>query len=193
MKTETQNHSSEQLNGIIHCSNEKSNGIIHPKSLSRFQKIKKMSTEYLVKAQTVPIIDIDERDPLGINKHLQLDWQNVFCEPDKSAHNFSTLWKISYNTYHYTKLCIYRFLVAIIGLPLVFIWALTFAFYTFFMIYLVTPCRRLFQSIIVELGIYVHDLCAAFIAPFFRAIGAQFTDFRIRLANEQVHITKQIQ
>ncbi|CAF1166540.1 unnamed protein product [Didymodactylos carnosus] len=150
-----------------------------------------MSAEYLIKAP--PQMDTNQRDPHGINKHLQLDWQNVFCEPDPSSHNFSVLWSVSYFTYYYTKLCMYRLLVTLIGIPLVFAWALIFAVYTFFMIYWVAPSRRLFQSLILETGIYINDICSAFIGPVFRAIGQQFSDIRVKLSNEQIQIARQIQ
>ncbi|CAF3330630.1 unnamed protein product [Rotaria socialis] len=135
----------------------------------------------------------DNRDPNGINKHLQLDFFNVIAEPDSSAYNFAVLHEVSEKVYQYSKLCIYRLLAILVGLPLILCWGIIFGAYTFFMIWIVAPSRRLSQSIIAECGIHIQTVSDAVIAPLYRSFGQVFSSVRISLFNQTVEATKTIQ
>ncbi|CAF0994255.1 unnamed protein product [Rotaria sordida] len=154
-----------------------------------------MSETYLLHDEIHPAspLDPDNRDPMRINKHLQLDFFNVIAEPDTSAYNFEVLHKLLHQVYHYTKIFIYRFLTILVGLPLMLCWGLIFGIYTFIMIWLVVPIRRLSQSFITECGFYVQTLSDAVIAPIHRSIGQMFSGIRMSLSKVDDPSTKQIQ
>ncbi|CAF1939816.1 unnamed protein product [Rotaria magnacalcarata] len=135
----------------------------------------------------------DNRDPYGINKHLQLNFFNVIAEPDTSAYNFAVLHEVSEKVYQYSKLGIYRLLAVLIGLPLMLCWGIIFGAYTFFMIWIVAPSRRLSQSLIAECGIHIQTISDAVVAPLYRSFGQVFSSVRINLLNQTVETTKTIQ
>ncbi|CAF0820724.1 unnamed protein product [Rotaria sp. Silwood1] len=154
-----------------------------------------MSTAYLFQNEIPPtsILDPDSRDPMGINKHLQLNFFNVIAEPDTSAYNFEVLHRLLHQVYHYSKVFIYRFLTILIGLPLMLCWGLLFGSYTFSMIWVAVPIRRLCQSLIAESGLYVQTISDALIGPIHRSMGQIFSGIRVSLSKVDINATKQIQ
>jgi hypothetical protein len=72
-------------------------------------------------------------------------------------------------------------------------WGLLFGIYTFLMIWLAVPARRLAQSCIGESGIYVQTISDAVIAPLHRSMGQIFSNIRVTLFKANVDATKQIQ
>ncbi|CAF1096720.1 unnamed protein product [Adineta steineri] len=153
-----------------------------------------MSTSYLSQDEinSSSLSDPDNRDPMKINKHLQLDFFNVIAEPDPSAYSFEVFHKVSHQVYHYTKIIIYRLLTVLIGLPLMVCWGLIFGIYTFAMIWIAVPMRRLVQTWIAEIGINVQTLSDAVIAPIHRSMGQMFSSIRISLSKENIHSVRQI-
>ncbi|CAF1046440.1 unnamed protein product [Adineta steineri] len=132
---------------------------------------------------TLPTADTvvhNSRDPYGINKHFQLDFFNVIAEPDQSAYSFDLLHRASRQVYKYSKLFIYRLLTVIFGLPLMLFWGLIIGAYTFLMIWVLTPIRRLNQSMIAEAGIYVQTISDAVIAPLYRSLGQMWSGWPAR-------------
>ncbi len=118
---------------------------------------------------------------------------NVIAEPDRSAHSCEFLHSASGTVYRYSKLFIYRLLTILVGLPLMLFWGLTFGIYTFLMVWLVAPSRRLFQSLIAESGIYVQTISDAVIGPLYRSFGLMWSNVRINLVNQTINSTKQVQ
>jgi hypothetical protein len=72
-------------------------------------------------------------------------------------------------------------------------WGLLFGIYTFLMIWLAVPARRLIQSQIAEAGIYVQTINDAAIAPTFRAMGQQFSNIRLFLFKQNAQETKTVE
>ncbi|UJR35821.1 hypothetical protein I4U23_028568 [Adineta vaga] len=142
---------------------------------------------------TLPSVEPDTRDPLGINKHFQLDFCNVIAEPDRSAYSFELLHKGSNKVYYYTKIFIYRLLTIILGLPLMLMWGLILGTYTFLMIWIGTPARRLNQSLIAEFGIYIQTVSDAIIAPISRSMGQLWSNIHATISTRQMEAVNQIQ
>lgn len=108
-----------------------------------------------------------------------MDFYNVIAEPDRSAYSWEFFHTASNYVYQYSKLFIYRLLTIIIGLPLMLFWGLTFGLYTFMMIWMAVPARRLMQSMISESGIYVQAFCDAIIGPVHRSMGLIFSSINV--------------
>lgn len=70
-------------------------------------------------------------------------------------------------------------------------WGLTFGVYTFIMIWLAAPARRLVQSVIAEAGIYVQTISDAVVAPLFRSFGFIWSNVRLSLFNQSINATQQ--
>lgn len=95
--------------------------------------------------------------------------------------------------YHYSKVSIYRFLAIVVGLPLMLFWGLLFGIYSFVMIWIAVPMRRITQSGIGEAGHYVQSISDAIIAPVHRSMGQIFSGIRINLTKEEHFIQKTVQ
>lgn len=115
-----------------------------------------------------------------------MNFDNVIGEPDRSAYTFQGVHTVATNVYHYVKLFIYRLLTTILGLPLMFVWGIVFGVYTFSMIWIMTPARRLSQSLLIEYGTCVQMASDAIIAPVFRAIGLIQSNRRITMKKELI-------
>ena len=113
----------------------------------------------------------------------------MIAEPDTSAHNFEILHRISHHIYDYSKVFIYRLLTILVGLPLMFFWGLLFGIYTFMMIWLAVPVRRLLQSCISEHGLYVQTASDAAIGPIFRSMGQMFSNIRLSHFKQNIQQT----
>ena len=124
---------------------------------------------------------------------FQLDFTNVIAEPDESSYSFPFVHRVAGQVYHYSKVFVYRLLTIVIGLPLMLFWGLLFGVYTFGMIWFVAPMRRLMQSCISEVGIYIQAISDAIIAPISRSYGNIFSRIQIKLSTEQIHAIKQLQ
>lgn len=72
-------------------------------------------------------------------------------------------------------------------------WGLTFGVYTFLMIWMAVPMRRIAQSAITEAGVYVQTLSDAIIAPIYRSFGSMFSNIRTSLAHQTIYSTKQVE
>lgn len=83
-------------------------------------------------------------------------------------------------------------LTIIVGIPLMLFWGLTFGFYTFGMIWVAAPMRRLAQSAITEAGIYVQTMSDAVIGPLNRSLGLIFSSIRMNLSHETIHSSKPV-
>jgi len=72
-------------------------------------------------------------------------------------------------------------------------WGLVFGIYSFAMIWLAVPARRLIQSAIAEFGIYVQTASDAAVGPLFRSMGLFFSSIRLSLFNQQIQAEKIVQ
>ena len=72
-------------------------------------------------------------------------------------------------------------------------WGLLFGVYSFMMIWLVAPMRRISQSVISEMGIYIQTMCDAVIGPVFRSASLIFSSVRLSMFRTKVHSNKEIE
>ncbi len=87
----------------------------------------------------------------------------------------------------------YRLLTILVGLPLMLVWGLVFGVYTFVMVWIGTPMRRLTQSVIAEFGIYIQTISDAVIAPIYRSVGQIWSNVRVTVNSQQINSIQQIQ
>ena len=88
--------------------------------------------------------DLVERDPKTIHdpKHFQVDWDEVFAEPDPGVHSFKGVWKCSYLCFSYVRLWTYRIL-SIFGVISACCFGLEFGCTACYMIWCCEPCLKL--------------------------------------------------
>ena len=83
-------------------------------------------------------------------------------------------------------------LTIIVGIPLMLFWGLAFGAYTFGMIWMAAPMRRLAQSTITEAGIYVQTISDAVVGPLYRSLGLIFSNVRVNLSHETIYSAKTV-
>lgn len=71
-------------------------------------------------------------------------------------------------------------------------WGLLFGAYSFLMIWLAVPARRMCQSLIAEQGLYVQTISDAVIAPLYRSFGQMFSSIRVTLTQSQGQAVNQL-
>jgi hypothetical protein len=72
------------------------------------------------------------------------------------------------------------------------VWGLFFGVYTFVMIWIATPMRRLTQSATAEFGLYIQTASDAVIGPIFRSVGQICSNVRVSVNSQEINSIKQI-
>ena len=62
-------------------------------------------------------LDINNRDPIGMNSYIQVTFADVLAEPE-GAHSGECLWRNSYKCFTGALSCCYKVLTYICGLPI---------------------------------------------------------------------------
>lgn len=129
-------------------------------------------------------VDVNERDPLRVNDHVKVRFQEIFAEPDTEVYSFDTIWIWSYKVFTNTKLWCYRITTLILGLPLALCWGVCFACISFCNIWVYMPCLRCHDVECLCLRRVWEILLGTFVGPCFEAMGRVFSGFVIRLRRD---------
>ena len=81
------------------------------------------------------------------NVSFQLDFADVLAEPS-SAHGFDPMWRLSFILFSNTKLWLYRLVSAVLVLPLSILWAVIFAIFTIFYVWLARPLIKILEVVL---------------------------------------------
>ncbi|CAH3045899.1 unnamed protein product [Pocillopora meandrina] len=128
-------------------------------------------------------LDMTDRDPVKMNDHVKVFFQDVFAEPDGS-HSIDGVWRTSFNTFVATKYWCYRIITAICGVPTAILCGIYFACLSFDYIWCIMPCLRAYVIELQCLG-KLFSLCVrTFFDPFFESVGRIFGGMRISHARE---------
>lgn len=86
-------------------------------------------------------INLLDRDERSINDHVNVSFEDVIGEPD-ATQGFDAAYQLSFGLFQFVRFWLYRVLMAIIALPLAFIWALVFALLSLVSVWVITPGFR---------------------------------------------------
>jgi len=155
------------------------------KKKEKKEKVKKETTKRTIDACTQNFtvgLNVLDRDEKHINDHVNILFEDVIGEPDPT-HGFEFVWRLTYLLFNATRFWFYRFLAAIIAIPLALLWAIIFAFINLGTIWFFTPALRIFDIILH----YVHrvwsGLVRCFLDPFFSSGALLFNNIRSRREN----------
>ncbi|OXB56997.1 hypothetical protein ASZ78_017029 [Callipepla squamata] len=70
--------------------------------------------------------DALERDPRGMNAHLQLGFEDVIAEPELT-HSFDKVWICSHALFELSKYVLYKLLSLLLAVPLALLLGIVFA------------------------------------------------------------------
>eukprot|EP00092_Neocalanus_flemingeri_P033828 GFUD01036786.1.p1 GENE.GFUD01036786.1~~GFUD01036786.1.p1 ORF type:complete len:215 (-),score=72.13 GFUD01036786.1:88-732(-) len=128
-------------------------------------------------------LDMTMRDNRGINREIDLDFDDVLAEPS-SAHGFDPIWRLSFVLFSQTKLWIYRIISAIVAVPLSIIWAVIFSLLSVVYVWIVRPILRIVELFLAVFKRLWVSLLQATLEPLCDATGAVFG--RVRVSNNLV-------
>ncbi|XP_053544998.1 caveolin-3-like [Bombina bombina] len=127
-------------------------------------------------------LDMDNRDPNNINDHVRVLFEDAFAEPEGS-HTIDGAWHMSYKTYNGVKNCCYVVLSVLFGCPLACCWALTFACNQCCHIWLVAPCRRLWDMNCTCMKLFWSTCVHCCYDPCYESCGLIFSFIRVTNKN----------
>ncbi|XP_022087739.1 caveolin-3-like isoform X2 [Acanthaster planci] len=94
-----------------------------------------------VHVETAEQLDMKDRDPTDMNKHVRVWFEEVLAEPE-GMHSFDRVWRFSFVTFTTVKSWSYRFCTLLCGVPFAICWGVYFACLTFLHIWYVVPCIK---------------------------------------------------
>jgi len=155
------------------------------KKKEKKEKVKKETTKRTIDACTQNFtvgLNVLDRDEKHINDHVNILFEDVIGEPDPT-HGFEFVWRLTYLLFNATRFWFYRFLAAIIAIPLALLWAIIFAFINLGTIWCFTPSLRIFDIILHFLHRIWSGLVRCFLDPFFSSGALLFNNIRSRREN----------
>ncbi|XP_060595541.1 caveolin-1-like [Ruditapes philippinarum] len=124
-------------------------------------------------------VDLENRDPNGLNSHIQVMFEDVLAESD-GAHSLDCIWKASFCCFECGKNLCYRILTTLCGVCIALMWGCEFAQTAFAHVWCYTPwirdfsiCMGCAQRIF---GTIINCCCS----PFCEACGGIFTRIKIQ-------------
>ncbi|GAU93740.1 hypothetical protein RvY_05632 [Ramazzottius varieornatus] len=123
-------------------------------------------------------LNLYDRDEKHINGQVHIMFDDVLAETP-AAHSFEGTWKGAFASFSFTKIWVYRFLVAIFAWPLAIVWGLIFALVTAFNNFLFTPFFKIFSLVFFWIGRLWTVIFRELLDPIFDSVGRCFGGIRM--------------
>ncbi|NWS71341.1 CAV2 protein, partial [Crotophaga sulcirostris] len=124
-----------------------------------------------------------ERDPRGMNAHLQLGFEDVIAEPELT-HSFDRVWVCSHALFELSKYLLYKLLTLVLAVPLALVAGVLFAALSCLHIWIVVPFVKTCLMVLPSVQTIWKSMTDVFVAPFFQSLGRCFAMVNIRLDQE---------
>ncbi|XP_017673400.1 caveolin-2 [Chiroxiphia lanceolata] len=124
-----------------------------------------------------------DRDPHGMNAHLQLGFEDVIAEPELT-HSFDRVWICSHALFELSKYVIYKLLTLVLAIPLALVVGIIFAALSCLHIWIVVPFVKTCLMVLPSVQTVWKSLTDVFAVPFFQSLGRCFAMVNIRLDQE---------
>merc|ERR1712115_184720 len=125
-------------------------------------------------------IDLENRDPNGMNKFIQVEFDDVFAEPD-GAHSSDCVWKNSATCFKCGRDIIYKLVTFFCGIFIALDWGCQFGCLMIDIIWCVVPTLRYMHIALQPVRKTYSILLSTFYAPYMEATGMIFS---------RIHVTK---
>jgi hypothetical protein len=152
------------------------------KKKEKKEKVKKETTKRSIDTCTQNFtvgLNVLDRDEKHINDHVNILFEDVIGEPDPT-HGFEFVWRLTYLLFNATRFWFYRFVAAIIAIPLALLWAIIFAFINLGTVWCCTPSLRIFDIVLHYIHRIWSGLVRTFLDPFFASGALCFNSIRQR-------------
>ncbi|XP_074870911.1 caveolin-2 [Carettochelys insculpta] len=124
-----------------------------------------------------------DRDPRGLNAHLQLGFEDVIAEP-ASSHSFDKVWVCSHALFELSKYALYKLLTLFLAIPLALVAGLVFAVLSCLHIWIVMPFVKICLMVLPSVQTVWKSVTDVLVAPVFHSLGRCFAAVNIRLDQE---------
>ncbi|XP_019398956.1 PREDICTED: caveolin-2 [Crocodylus porosus] len=124
-----------------------------------------------------------DRDPHGLNAHLQLGFQDVIAEP-ASAHSCDRVWICSHALFEISKYLVYKLLTLLLAIPLALVAGVVFALLSCLHIWIVIPFVKTCLMVLPSVQTVWKSMTDVLIAPLCQSMGRCFAAVNIRLDQE---------
>ncbi|NWH63947.1 CAV2 protein, partial [Geococcyx californianus] len=124
-----------------------------------------------------------DRDPCGMNAHLQLGFEDVIAEPELT-HSFDKVWVCSHAFFELSKYLIYKLLTLVLAVPLALVVGVLFAVLSCLHIWIVVPFVKTCLMVLPSVHTIWKSMTDVFVVPFFQSLGRCFAMVNIRLDQE---------
>nr|KAG5706066.1 hypothetical protein BaRGS_028175 [Batillaria attramentaria] len=124
-------------------------------------------------------VDLVNRDPNGINSHIQVNFEDTIAEPE-GAHSIDCVWRASYSCFNCWKNFYYKLCTLLCGIPMAMCWGCEFAAIALQHVWCLTPCMR---SWVVNIGIcqkFYGSLVQCCIGPCCETCGLFFSNIVVK-------------
>lgn len=126
-------------------------------------------------------IDLEERDPNGINSHLRTNMADVFAEHD--ARSFGFVWLAVFYTFTYSRDALYKLLTLFVGIPLAFVCGLSFAVISFEVTWFMTPALHIASIFMNTSRKIVQLFVNVTLVPLYEAVAIGLSKINIRFVH----------
>ncbi|XP_052779546.1 caveolin-1-like [Mya arenaria] len=89
-------------------------------------------------------VDLENRDPNGLNAHIQVMFEDVLAEPE-GVKSIDCVWSNAYGCFECGKHLCYKIFTLLCGICLGLCWGCTFAEVAFQHVWYFTPCLRMYS------------------------------------------------
>ncbi|GIX76941.1 caveolin-1 [Caerostris extrusa] len=115
-------------------------------------------------------LNLLDRDDKNVNDFININFEDVLAEPD-SNHSFVCVWQNSFILFDLVKLWFYRILSSVLFVPFTIVWGLIFALFGALIVWVVSPCLRVFDMVLFIVHRIWSGLIQTFLDPLFKSIG----------------------
>lgn len=122
--------------------------------------------------------NMENRDPNGLNSHIQVMFEDVLGEPD-GAHSIDCVWRNAYNCFECGKNLCYKLMTTLCGICIALEWGCEFAMVTFNHVWCWTPMMRDLSITVGCCSKFVRVILDCCCVPWCEAMGACFSKIKI--------------
>ncbi|KRZ71134.1 Caveolin-1 [Trichinella papuae] len=114
-----------------------------------------------------------------------IEFDEIVAEPDQSLRSISHVWNISVKIFQFTSKWCYWILSAVLAVPFAILWAVVFAFSSFFNVWLTQPLMKTVGKFLLSIFQVYEKIVLCLFGPIGQAFGRCFQNVRLYTVKSQ--------
>jgi len=123
-------------------------------------------------------LDLENRDPNGMNNFIQVEFDDVFAEPE-GAHSMDCVWKLSNCCFKNCRNLFYKILTALCGCFIAGCWGISFGCLMCEVIWFNVPLLRFMHIRLKPQRKMISMVLSTYVVPVYESIGMLFSRINI--------------